>query len=183
MTRGSTPATALVTTRASGVRLYLRTASSDAISRAEAPSLIPDELPAVTLPPLRNAGFNFASASVVVVGRMNSSVSTTFGSPRFCGTSTGVISRSKRRLACADAAFCCERQAKTSCSCRVTPKRSATFSAVSPIESTPYRSRIRGFTNRQPMLVSKSCTSRANGCPDFDMTYGARVMLSTPPAT
>src|SRR5688500_14184441 len=46
----------------------------------------------------------------------------------------------------------------------------------------PYISRIFGFTNRHPMLVSKISTSRANGFALFDIAYGARVILSTPPA-
>ena len=44
--------------------------------RAAAPSLMPLELPAVTVPPARNAGRSFASASAVVSGRGCSSVST-----------------------------------------------------------------------------------------------------------
>ena len=51
------------------------------------------------------------------------------------------------------------------------------------MESVPCSCFIFGFTKRQPRLVSNSCTSRANGVAPFDITYGARVMLSTPPAT
>jgi hypothetical protein len=40
------------------------------------------------------------------------------------------------------------------------PARSATFSAVSPIASVPWASRIRGLTKRQPSDVSNSWTSR-----------------------
>src|SRR5438045_3078406 len=63
------------------------------------------------------------------------------------------------------------------------PYFSATFSAVCPIESVPYRSFILGLTNRHPRLVSKISTSRAQGLLDFESAYGARVMLSTPQAT
>ena len=52
-----------------------------------------------------------------------------------------------------------------------------------PIESTPYSAAIFGLTKRQPMLVSKSSASRPKGRLDFERTYGARVMCSTPPAT
>ena len=73
--RGSTPATALATIRATGLRLNLLIASSDAMRSATAPSLRPDELPAVTepLPSSRNAGFSFDNTSSVVSGLMNSS--------------------------------------------------------------------------------------------------------------
>ena len=64
-----------------------RARSSDAITSAAAPSLIPDELPAVTVPPARNAGFSAASFSSVVSGRGCSSRTT---SP------TGTSSSSKR---------------------------------------------------------------------------------------
>ena len=50
------------------------------------------------------------------------------------------------------------------------------------MESVPYIDFIFGLTNRQPRLVSKSSMSRANGLVALDNAYGARVMLSTPPA-
>ena len=94
-----------------------------------------------------------------------------------------MVSTSKRPRSRAAAARCCVLHANASCSARVTPYCSATFSAVSPIASTPYCASIFGFTKRQPMLVSKSWASRPNAFPVFERTYGARVMLSTPPAT
>ena len=62
MMRGSTPPTAVATMRAIGVKPNSRTACSEAISSAHAPSLMPDEFPAVTdpLPSVRNAGLSFA---------------------------------------------------------------------------------------------------------------------------
>ena len=69
MTRGSTPATALPAKAASGSTPSARARSSLAITSAAAPSLMPLELPAVTLPPARNAGRSFASASAVESGR------------------------------------------------------------------------------------------------------------------
>ncbi len=50
MTRGATPATAEATTRAFGVRPYFFAASSEAMITAAAPSLMPEALPAVTVP-------------------------------------------------------------------------------------------------------------------------------------
>ena len=99
---------------------------------------------------------------VVVSGRMNSSESTRFGSPFFCGTDTGTISTVKRPAARARAAFCCDCTANPSWSPRDTLYCSATCSAVWPIESVPYVACIFGLANRQPREVSKSSTSRAN---------------------
>ena len=56
ITRGSTPATALPTNAPSGSTPSSRARSSLAITSAAAPSLIPLALPAVTVPPSRNAG-------------------------------------------------------------------------------------------------------------------------------
>ncbi len=59
----------------------------------------------------------------------------------------------------------------------------ATFSAVMP-SGIVHSLRMRGFVKRQPTVESAiGGTSRFHGEPDFSCTYGARVMLSTPPAT
>ena len=50
MIRGATPAAAVATTLARGVKPCRRAAAADASSIATAPSLIPDALPAVTVP-------------------------------------------------------------------------------------------------------------------------------------
>ena len=85
-------------------------AASEATISAAAPSLTPDALPAVTVPPsLRNGVDSFASASIVVSPRGCSSLSTTTGSPLRCGIVTGTISLARRPLACAAAAFFWER--------------------------------------------------------------------------
>ena len=84
MIRGGTPATAAPTTRARGVRPLRFAASSEATIIAAAPSLTPEALPAVTVPSRRTIGFNFASASTLVL-RGCSSRSTTTGSPLRCG--------------------------------------------------------------------------------------------------
>src|SRR5919206_528645 len=59
---------------------------------AAAPSLIPDALPAVTVPSLTNAGRSAASFSTVVPARGYSSREILSGAPFFCGTSTATIS-------------------------------------------------------------------------------------------
>ena len=68
ITRGSTPATALPTNVPSGSTPSSRAFSSEAMTSAAAPSLIPDAFPAVTVPPLRNAGLRVASFSARRVG-------------------------------------------------------------------------------------------------------------------
>ena len=54
MIRGATPAVAAATTRARGVSPCRRAASSEATMSAQAPSLTPEALPAVTVPSARN---------------------------------------------------------------------------------------------------------------------------------
>ena len=78
MMRGSTPTTAVPTIRASGLRSYLDKAASDAMIKAAAPSLTPEEFPAVTEPFLRKGVARFASLSSGV-SRGCSSVSNTTG--------------------------------------------------------------------------------------------------------
>ena len=80
MTAGSTPATAVDTTRAIGRSPSARARSASTSSTADAPSLMPELLPAVTEPPsVRNAGRSFASASRLVSARGCSSRATTTG--------------------------------------------------------------------------------------------------------
>ena len=73
MTSGSTPANAKVTMRALIVRPSSIAFSSLASNAAVAPSLSPDEFPAVTRPAGRNGVFKPARPSIVVVGRGASS--------------------------------------------------------------------------------------------------------------
>ena len=134
MIAGSTPATAVDTIRASGRRPSARARSASTSSTADAPSLIPDAFPAVTVPPSRNAGRSRASASAVVSARGCSSRATTTGSPFFWGTSTGTICQSNRPASIAATALRCDSSANASWRSRSTDQRSATFSAVSPIE-------------------------------------------------
>ena len=108
---GSTPARAKAWKRARGVSRRADALSSLMTSTAEAPSVICELLPAVTLPSGLNAGLRLASVSTVVSGRMPSSAVT--GSPdsvilpvslSLCLAATGRISRSNRPSAVARAA-------------------------------------------------------------------------------
>ena len=51
------------------------------------------------------------------------------------------------------------------------------------MDSTPYWAFISGLTKRQPMVVSKISACRPKASALLPMTKGARVMLSTPPAS
>ena len=63
-------------------------------------------------------------------------------------------------------------------------ERSATFSPVSPIDSSGNISSSRGFGKRQPSVVSHTVwLPRGNAASGFAMTSGARLIDSTPPAT
>ena len=135
MTAGSTPATAVDTTRAIGLSPSVRARSASTSRTADAPSLIPELLPAVTEPPsVRNAGRSFASASRSCRRAGAHRATTTVVSPLRCGTSTGTIWSSKRPASMAAMARCWLSSANASWRSRLTPHRSATFSAVSPIE-------------------------------------------------
>ena len=131
MISGSRPLVAEAITRARGFRPSSLAFSSEVSSTAAAPSFSGHELPAVTRPPSsRKTGFSSASFSMVVPARGPSSLSTA----PLSGVSTATISRSKNPASRASTARSCERLAYSSIASRVTLKRSATFSAVSPIE-------------------------------------------------
>ena len=147
ITRGSTPATALPTNAPSGSMPSAWARSSLAITSAAAPSLIPLEFPAVTVPPSRKAGLSAAIFSAFVSGRGCSSRVT---------PSIATSSSSKRPASSAAAQRRCDRSANSSCSSRLTPYRSATFSPVSPIDSSGNISSMRGFGKRQPSVVSQT---------------------------
>ena len=90
-----TPAVAMPTTRARGIRPWRDAAPSAARISAQAPSFTPDALPAVTVPSGLTTPFNLASASRLVSRGCSSAVTTT-ASPFFCATVTGQISASKK---------------------------------------------------------------------------------------
>ena len=130
ITDGSTPATAIETMRAVACRPCLRANSSLVTSTADAPSVSGDEVPAVTTPCSgSNTGFNDASASTVVPGRMQPSSAIT--SPP--AVAIGTISSFSKPLARAAAAFWCDWKASSSWSARDTSYLRAMFSAVSPM--------------------------------------------------
>ena len=123
-----------------------------------------------------------ASASSVV-SRGCSSRYTMVASPFFWGTQTGVISASKWPAFCATTALRWLAKAKRSWSARLMWCSVATFSAVSGMESTPYCCFIRRLMKRQPMVVSYTALLRPKALSILGITKGARLMLSTPPAT
>ena len=97
-----------------------------------APSLIPEALPAVTVPSFLNAGRSFARDSRLVLGRTNSSVSKTFSSLRVFIV-IGTISFENFPFSIAVLAFCWLRTANSSCCSRLIANCSAIFSAVIPM--------------------------------------------------
>ena len=88
---GSTPAVANPANRASGVSPSSRTRRPLMTTTADAPSLICDEFPAVTVPSAWNAALSFASASIDV-SRLGPSSTSNTAPPR----GTGTISSAKR---------------------------------------------------------------------------------------
>ncbi len=102
-------------------------------SKAAAPSLMPEELPAVTVPPSLKAGFNFARSSKVTSSRGCSSVSKLISSLFFIFIDTGIISFLKYPFLMASQAFCWLLAAYWSCSFLLILYFSAMFSAVMPI--------------------------------------------------
>ncbi len=132
MIAGSTPVVAHDTMRASGFTPRFLASSALINTKAAAPSLMPEALPAVTEPSLAKAGRSLANDSAVVPWRGNSSVSTTT-SPLRVFTVTATISSLKRPDFCAASALFCEEAAKASWSARVIWYFCATFSAVLPM--------------------------------------------------
>ena len=180
MRRGSTPAVAVATTRATGRRCRRDTASSVARMQAAAPSLSGLEFPAVTVPSATKTGGSLASASMVASGRGPSSMVTTSSVfPR--RTATGTSSSENIPEACAATARRWLRSANSSCTVRSISYSRASTSAVSPMDSVCSLG-IFGLTSRHPMAVSNTSCSRGNALSGLGMTNGARVMDSTPPA-
>ena len=142
ITSGATPLTEKATKRASGLTPARFRKASETTSTAAAPSVICEELPAVTLPSTLKAGRSAPSPAAVVSRRTPSSARTT--SARFTSvpsfratdsTSTGTSSASNRPASCAAAARRWLSAAKASWSARPTWCRSATSSAVMPMEA------------------------------------------------
>ncbi len=129
---GSTPPWPVATISASGVKLCSFTASSDATNTKAAPSLIPEALPAVTVPSFLKAARKLPNFSSLVLRLMNSSASKIIVSLRDL-ISTGTISFLKWPASCAVIAFCWDAKANASCSSRVKLYLEAMFSAVIPM--------------------------------------------------
>ena len=129
---GSTPRVAQETIRAIGTTPRASAADARIKTSAAAPSLIPDALPAVTVPSLAKAGRSFASVSTEVPC-FGCSSSDTITSPLRPLIVTGTISSVKRPAFCAASALFCEAAANWSCSSRLSCHFSATFSAVLPM--------------------------------------------------
>ena len=115
-----------------GLRLYFFTAASLATSTKEAPSFMPDALPAVTVPSLLKAGFSLASFSRSGVRWGYSSVSKTV-SPFVEWIVIGTISFLNLPASIAAIAFCWEANANSSCCALVILNFAAIFSAVIPM--------------------------------------------------
>ena len=105
MMRGSTPAAAPAMMRAMGLRPSSLALSADISTRAEAPSLRPEALPAVVTPSAK-MGLSFAIFSRLVSRLGYSSVSNTMGSFLRWGITTGTISSLKRPESMAATARC-----------------------------------------------------------------------------
>ena len=188
MIAGSTPATARsddARHRLQPERLRARLARST--SSAAAPSLMPDELPAVTRAVLRGTpACSFASClerrvgARVLVGVDDGRLALA-GRHRRPGTISSVEAPGS---SCGGGPrWCdCEREGVLVLAA-TTPQRSATFSAVSPMRVRVVRSARRGLVKRQPSVVSYSvCVAAREGAAGLAITNGARVIDSTPPA-
>ena len=103
--------------------------------------------------------------------------------PRRPGTPTGTSSSAKRPASIAATALAWLPSANASCSSRVMPCSRARFSAVWPSESVWPIASMRGFTSRQPSVVSTISTGPVGYARlGFGITNGARLIDSTPPA-
>ena len=147
---GSRPANPHDTIRPIGRAPFPFTNVSEATTTAAPPSVIWDELPAVTEPNFRSKnGFSFARASIVWFSRMPLSAVATLSNAG--GSGTGTISSAT--LALAAAAFWCEPRANRSCISRAIFPSFARSSAVSPMfrpqtgSESPSLSPITGFSN------------------------------------
>ena len=131
-----------------------------------APSVIWEEVAAVTEPFSRKQGFSPASVSAVVPGRMPSSRQTTTSPPSGPGTVMGMICPSKQPPAWAWAARRWLSTAMASISARLMPHWRATFSAVMPMV----------------VYTSGRCSASQGSASSAPTSMGTRDMDSTPPA-
>ena len=132
MIRGSTPARAPATHVAMGVTPSSFAFSSLITTTAAAPSLMPEALPAVTIPSFLNAGRSFPRASILEPALGPSSVSTRMV-VFFVFTSTGTISSLNAPAFWAASHLFWLTMANLSSSSLVSPHWSQIFSAVIPM--------------------------------------------------
>ena len=176
ITRGSTPATALPTNEPSGSMPSSRAFASEAITSAAAPSLMPAALPAVTVPPARNAGFSAPSFSSDVSGRGCSSRTT---SP----TGDDLLveaARPRRRPPSGGATRARTRPGPRAR--RRSARRRSRRSRPSTRAGTSPPSAGSGSASRDACRTS-SWLPRGNALSGFATANGARDIDSTPPAT
>ena len=175
ITRGSTPATALPTNAPSGSAPSSFAFSSLATTSAAAPSLIPLELPAVTVPSLRNAGFSARKLVGVGVGpRMLVA--------RQLADRHELVGEAPLRVGRRPALLRLERE-RVLVLARDLPALGDVLARL-PIDSSGNISSMRGLGNRQPSVVSQIVwLPRGNARSGFAITSGARLIDSTPPAT
>ena len=138
MIRGATPAAAVPSTRALGLRPKRCNRSSEASNTAQAPSFTPDAFPAVMVPFALTIGFNAASASRVVSGRGCSSLSTVYGGTlaRVIGDRRDLLRKAPLCIAAAGALLAAISKRVLVLRARL-PNSSATFSRSRP--SSPRR--------------------------------------------
>ncbi len=148
---------------------------------AAAPSLRPEELPAVTVPLFRNAGLSAASASSVSPLRGCSSVVNSTVSPFLPFNGTGMISSLNLPPSMAATALEWLSNATWSWSSLEMPCRSARFSAVWPMMYASPRSWLPEWSSSHMESVISPCCSRAPQRA-FLTRYGALLIDSTPPA-
>ena len=138
-TRGATPAVAQPSTRAIGVQAVGLRRRSDARTSAAAPSLTPEALPAVTLPSGRHDAAQLRQRLAGRRGAGCSSFATGVRRPCGPGRRPATISASKHALRFGRRRALLRAQRESVLiRARHAVNSSATFSAVSGIESTPY---------------------------------------------
>ena len=149
--------------RARGLRPCAARRASLATSSAQAPSLTPEALPAVTVPPARNGVAELRERLEARLARMLVACRRRPGRPSSRAASPATISAARRPLACAASARCWLRSANASWSARDTSKSAATFSPVSGIESMPYCSfmqRVDEAPADRRVVTSAGCARR-----------------------
>ena len=176
ITRGSTPADgAAAEPRRAARRRARRRRSSLAITSAAAPSFMPLELPAVTLPPARKAGLSAASFSARRVAAAGARRASTLADRhQLVGEAPG---RLRRRPALLRA----QREGVLVLA-RDVPALGHVLAGLAHASSGNIAS-IRGLGSASRASCRRPCGCRARSASGLAITSGARVIDSTPPAT